>query len=586
MSAPRVFLASIALALSTSCSSDPGWFPDAAADSELEFISYSGDHLWYLIDTMGSGLAAGDYDGDGDADLYLASGHAILDAYQEEAAEHPDALWRNDGGRFTDVTAEAGLGVIGWSHGATFCDIDGDDDLDLYVTRHGPNLLYVNQGDGRFVEGAREAGVDHPGFGAGVAFADFDGDGDLDLYLANYARFSVTEQKDQVTWFTDGVEQFPQYFPEEDNVLYRNEGGGRFIDVTEEAGARASGRSLGVLATDFDLDGDIDVFVANDVGVNSLLENDGSGRFEEIALFAGVAYNDTGAFEASMGVAGADIDSDGDIDLLVTNYGAEQNTLYRNDGDGLFVDITREAGLVDQRILDCVGWGTGFSDFDNDGHLDLFVVNGHVVPDYIGFYMKHVNDPGGDIPQMRSDAYRGDAEQTKLLFFGDGQGHFVDATDEAGPGVTDPRMSRGAAFADFDLDGRVDIAVTNKNAPAQVLLNRVGRATGQWLRIALRAPAPNTRGVGARILVEAGGVTQTREVYAGSSYLSGNELPQHFGLGKAETADKVTVIWPAVRQETFARRETFGPLAAGKTWVLRRGEGSPEESDGLTDRPG
>jgi len=530
----------------------------------------------------------------------VQSGHAILDEYQEQAHQYPDGLWRNDGdGKFTDVTREAGLGATGWSHGAVFVDYDGDDDLDIYVSRHGRNLLYQNRGDGTFSEVGTRAGVDNPGFGGGVSFADFDGDGDLDLYVANYAIYDLEEQKGSVQWFTDGVKQFPQYFEQQDNALYRNNGDGTFTDITDEANAKGHGRGLGVLATDIDDDEDIDLFVLNDVGVNNMLVNDGTGKFTEEGLIIGVDRNADGAFEASMGVAGGDWDNDGDIDLIVTNYGGEQNTLYRNEGDGLFLDVTREIGLVNQTVLDCVAWGVGFQDFNNDGRFDLLVVNGHVVPDYIGWYMGQINDSTGDISQMRSNAYRGNAEQTKLLFLGQEDGTFRDVTEEAGPGIQSPRMSRGAAFADFDGDGRVDVAVTNKNSNAQVLMNRmlttIAPADGEeveadtvadatpsggsdapgpaapkdrsWVRIALRAPAPNTRAVGARVRLHSGDLTLTREVYAGASYISSHEYVLHFGLGKREVIDAVEVRWPGGKTEVFRNVEPRGLR------VLRPGQG-------------
>jgi hypothetical protein len=532
----------------------PGLFEDAAERQGLEFVSYSGDHLWYLLDTLGSGAAAGDYDADGDPDLFLLSGHAVTDAYREKADRHTDALWRNDGGgRFTDVTLECGIGRPGWSNGAVFADYDGDGDLDLYVVRHGPNLLWRNDGGGRFTEVAATAGVDHAGFGAGAAFGDLDADGDLDLYVTNYVHFDLAEEKDKVKWFTDGLAQFPHHFEPEDNVLYRNNGDGTFTDITLAAGVRGTGRSLGVLMTDHDADGDLDIFVANDIGFNNLFENRGGGSFEETGLLAGVACNADGKFEASMGVAGGDYDGDGDIDLIVTNYAGEQNTLYRNEGGGFFTDATREAGLYNQRILDCVGWGVGFHDFDLDGHLDLLVVNGHVVSTMVGWYMRHFAEAApGDVPQMRREAYNLGASQPKLIFFGREGGVFEERADAAGREITGPRMGRGAAFADFDGDGRIDVAVTNKNQPAQVLLNRVPvPATRRWVMIELRAPPPNVFAVGAQIRIQADGKTFLSEVHAGTSYLSASDLAQHFGLGEVERIDRIIVRWPDGVEETF-----------------------------------
>ncbi len=565
------------------CRTEPGYFADVAAEQDLEFISYSGDRLWYLINTLGAGLAAGDYDGDGDADLYWLSGHAILDSFQKEASMRSDALWRNDGdGRFTDVTAELGLGRPGWSNGAVFADYDGDGDLDLYVTRHGPNLLYRNHGDGTFEEVAGSAGVADPGYGTGACFADLDHDGDLDLYVGNYVHFVIEEQKGTVTWFTDGVKQFPQHFDPQDNVLYRNEGDGTFTDITIAAGAQATGRSLGVLATDYDDDGDLDLFVANDVGFNNLLRND-AGKFTDAALAAGVACNAQGLYEACMGLDGADYDNDGDIDLIVTNYGGELNTLYRNEGGGYFLDATREAGLHSQTIFDSVGWGVGFHDFDLDTRLDLLVVNGHVNSGMVLWYMRNLNDSSRDIPQMRSAAFNAGARQSKLLFLGTSEGGFRDVSEHAGYAITSPRMGRGAAFADFDLDGRMDVAVSNKNESAQVLLNRLPRLGG-WLEIRLRGAAPNVFGVGARVQIEfdeepadpaSGSMSArtrttilTREVHAGTSYLSGSELALHFGIGRATSLSRVEVRWPDRSLERFEGV----PINARVTLIQGQGE--------------
>lgn len=563
----------------TACSSPPGMFVDVASTQDLEFVSYSGDRLWYLINTLGCGIAAGDYDGDGDDDLYLLSGHAITDAFQEEANQYSDELWRNNGdGTFTDITDDLGLRRPGWSNGAAFADYDGDGDLDLYVTRHGPNLLYCNRGDGTFAEVAAQAGVDDDGYGTGVAFADLDGDRDLDLYVGNYAHFVIAEQKGTVRWFTDGIYQFPQYFEPQDNVCYRNNGDGTFTDVTKELDLAGRGRALGVLATDYDDDGDMDIFVANDVGFNELWENDG-GQFVEAGLVAGVACNSEGRFEASMGVDGADFDNDGDIDLIVTNYGGELNTTYRNEGDGLFIDATHEIQLSGQHVLDYVGWGVGFHDFDNDGQLDLLVVNGHVVYNAVAAVMKVVHDPQKDIPQMHEEAFNAGADQPMLFFMGEKGGKFLDVSHSSGSTISRERMGRGAAFADFNLDGALDVAVSNKNQPAEILMNQ-GGSQGHWLMVDLRAPPPNVFGIGARLQIDRGEETLTRELHAGTSYLSANSLTVHFGLGETIALQTVTVRWGDGTQESFVG------LQVDSRHTLEKGKGEPVGADEPTPNVG
>ena len=551
------------------CSSGPDWFEDAAAREDLEFISYSGDRLWYIIDTMGSGAALGDYDGDGDVDVFLMTGSAITDSYQEEAAGYTNALWRNDGGgKFTDVTAEAGVGRSGWSNGAAFGDYDGDGDLDLFVARHGPDLLYRNEGGGRFVEVGEQAGVADPGWGAGVVWFDYDGDLDLDLYVANYAFFDPVEQNGKVTWFTDGLTQFPHHFPIQGNTLFQNQGNGTFIDVTKATDAAGTGRALGVVATDIDDDADLDLYIANDVGNDDLLRNDG-GRFVNIGLESGVAVDGDGNFQAGMGVAAADYDNDGDIDLFVTNYAGELNTLYRNEGGGFFIDVTRSAGLANQRIVDSVGWGAGIHDFDLDGNLDIMVVNGHILGSMVLGWMRLFGDPEpNDVPQMRKESYRAGADQSRLLFLGKGDGTFVDVTDEAGSTFSTKWMGRGAAFGDLDRDGMLDVVVTNKNQPAQVLMNRMPRH-GSWLALELRGRPPNVFAIGARARVFAGKRVLTREVYAGTSYLSADDTVLHFGLGQAPVIDRIEVRWPG-----GATRVYPGP-AINRRHVIRE-EDEPE----------
>ena len=556
------YLSLILIAIVCGCDTGPQLFVDVAREHDLEYISYTGDHLWYLIDTLGSGVGAGDYDGDGDADLFLLTGSAILDSYQDEAGEYTDALWRNDGnGKFTDVTVEAGVGRSGWSNGAVFVDIESDGDLDIFVTRHGPNLLWRNNGDGTFTDIAEEAGIHDARWAAASAFADLNGDGYLDLYVTNYAKYVIEEQKGTVTWFTHGITQFPQYFEPMDNILYRNNGDGTFTDITREAEVEGTGRSLGVLATDYDDDGDLDLFVANDIGFNDLFQNNGNFQFENVALEAGLACDAEGRFQACMGVASGDYDNDGDVDITVTNYGTEYHTLYRNEGKGYFSDVTPQAGLVSQETLDTVGWGVGLYDFDLDGHLDILSINGHVVSNFVLWYMRNWTDGKGDIPQMNKEAFNLGANQTKHLFLGKGDGTFEDISSKAGSAIRKRRMGRGAAFADLDLDGKMDVVVSNKNQPAQILINQIP-SRGNWLKIKLRGKFPNIFAIGARVQVKANAKIFTSELYAGTSYCSANELSLHFGLGEAVIAEQISVRWPDGSTSHFKN------LAANKVHFL------------------
>lgn len=544
----------------------PEHFVDAAIESDLEYVSYTGDNLWYLVDSIGAGLAAADYDDDGDTDLVWLTGSAIIDSFKEEAAEHTNAAWRNDGGTFTDVTDQTGLGTSGWSNGGVFADYDADGDLDLFIACLGPNLLWRNNGDGTFENVSTAAGVDDDRWAAAGCFSDFDGDGDLDLYVTNYAHYDIASNKDTVTWHT--VEQFPQFFDPCPNILYRNNGDGTFTDITADTIVGGNGRGMTALATDYDDDGDPDLFVANDIGFNELFRNDGNFEFTDVSLESGVSCDSEGVFQASMGAASADYDGDGDMDIMVTNYGAEYHTLYRNDGDLLFTDVTRETGLVDQEVLDSVGWGIGFFDLDLDGHLDVLSVNGHVVYNYIidYFYWWGDNEQAEMYPHMQSPAYNMGADQPNFVFLNNGDGTFRNESHQHGSTFCEEYMSRGAAFADFDDDGRMDVAISNKNQPARVLLNRIP-ARGNWLKLELRAPSPNTYAVGARVRVESGEQSWTREILAGSSYCSSDDATVHVGLGPAQSADRVIVRWPD------RVIEYFGPLEANTTHRILRGEG-------------
>ncbi|MGH9200298.1 MAG: FG-GAP-like repeat-containing protein, partial [Vicinamibacterales bacterium] len=529
-------------------------FVDEAADAGVNLMNVSGTReKRYIVDTTGAGACFLDYDLDGDMDLYIVNGATLETMGPSNPARN--ALYRNDGaGRFTEVGEQAGVADNGWSGGCAVGDYDNDGDPDVYVTNYGPNVLYRNEGNGRFSDATAAAGVADRRWSLGAAFVDVDRDGDLDLYVANYLRFSSDDpaaRSSDCRWKGVPVMCGPRGFPGEADTLYRNQGDGTFVDASVDAGV--AGRALfgmGVVAGDVDEDGDEDIFVANDSQDNHLFFNDGSGRFEDGALLAGVALSGDGRQQASMGSDLGDHDNDGDEDLFVTNFSDDYHTLYRNDGKGLFTDVTAAAGL-DPARRSSLGWGTGFFDYDNDGDLDLFVATGHVYPQVDG------NDP--------ATSYR----QQNLLFRNEGSGRFVNVSDQSGPALLQRRSSRGVAFGDYDDDGDLDIAVINENdVPA--LLRNDGGNNRRWLKVRLVGRQSNRDGIGARVYVRAGGRLQSRAVRLSGGYCSSHDPRIHFGLDREPAADSLEVRWPS------GKRQRFDNVSAGHLITI-------DEERGITD---
>jgi hypothetical protein len=497
---------------------------EVSAEAGIEFRHTNGaSDQFFFVETYGSGAAFGDYDGDGRMDLYLVNG-APLPGYV--AQERPrNRLFRNQGdGRFADFTQGSGAGHEGYGMGVAAGDYDNDGWLDLYVTNWGPNALLRNGGHGSFADVTQAAGVGDPHLGTSAAFADWDLDGDLDLYAANYAHFDPAENKE---CFQGGVRVYcgPLSHRGVSGVLYRNEGSGTFTEVTRQAGVYSEeGRQLGVAFADFDLDGDPDLHVANDATPNFLFRNDGA-RFSEVALLAGIAFNEDGQPEAGMGTDWGDYDLDGDPDLVVTNYQWEVNRLYRNEGGEFFADRTAAAGLA-ETTLAFLGFGVNFFDFDNDGFLDLYVANGHVDGNVNQY------DPGARYAQRA------------LLFHNQGDSSFQEVGALAGPGLAVELVGRGSAVADYDDDGDLDLCVTSNGGQA-VLLRNDGRQGGNWLQVRTVGTRSNRSGIGARLVLEAGGRKQAGEVRSGSSYLSQSDLGVHFGLGSQAQVDRLTIYWPS-----------------------------------------
>jgi hypothetical protein len=481
----------------------------------------SGRH--YLIETMSAGVALFDYNRDGRVDVYFVNGAPLRGA----TAKTPpaNALYRNDGDfKFTDVTRAAGVGDTGFGLGVAVGDYDNDGFPDLYVNNAGPNVLYRNQGDGTFADVTAKAGVavgNHAG--AGANFLDADGDGDLDLFVANYVAWSYESHVGRYygAWM---VYPGPKDYDRTPNVLFRNNGDGTFTDVSRTSGiASQLGAGMGTVALDWDNDGDTDIVVANDDWGNFLFQNDGTGRFTEIGLQAGVAYDINGAPQSSMGVACGDYNHDGWLDLHMTSYEGELATLYENAKGKFFDDVTRATGAGEGTLVD-VTWGNGLVDFDNDGDRDIFIAGGHV----------------NDNVEKYSDTARYAARNVVLMNLGNGK--FTNQSDRCGDGLAVVKVSRGAAFDDLDNDGDVDAVVLNARDEPTILRNDAPKEN-HWLEVRLRGAKSNRDGVGAHVHVIAGDLRQMAEVHSGQGYQSHFGLRPHFGLGRQSRVDRIEVKW-------------------------------------------
>ena len=510
--------------------------PLAEADADIQFIDVTqeaGIH-WrhtdgrsgqkYFMETLGSGAAFFDYDADGDPDLYFVNG-APLPGYV--AQEVPtNCLYRNNGdGTFTDVTEKSGVGDTGYGHGCAVGDYNNDGQLDLYVTNYGTNRLYRNNGDGTFTDVAEIAGVTEPRWSSSCAFADYDRDGNLDLYVVNYIVFDMDENP----WCglkEKGIRAYcePDNFPAQSDTLFRNNGDGTFTDVTKSAGIyKTTGKGLGVVWGDYNNDGVPDIYVANDSTENFFYHNNGDGTFEEVGFMVGVALSEDGAAENGMGTAFGDWNNDGWLDLTVTNYAQQTNTLYHNDADGFFTDATATTKTA-QLTYPYLGWATAFTDYDNDGYQDLFVANGHL----------HEN--------LAELGQQGTYGQRNLLFRNNYNSTFTEVSEALGPGMKLEDVSRGATFADYDSDGDIDIVVTNSNTAPRLLRNDGGNQKN-WLQIRLIATKGTTDAIGARVKITTGELTQTREVKSGDGYLSQRDLTLHFGVADYAQIDSIEIQW-------------------------------------------
>lgn len=506
-------------------------FHDIAAASGLsESNTYGGlASKAYILETTGNGAAIFDFNGDGRNDIFIANGTRLNASAKETAAPQ---LYRNDGnGHFTDVSKQAGFTQTGWGQGVCAGDYDNDGHTDLLVTAYGHNTLYRNRGDGTFEDVTEKAHLPITGirYGSGCSFTDYDRDGNLDLFIANYVNLDLNKtphpgQGDFCVWKGIPVMCGPRGLPLGQNVLYHNNGNGTFTDVSEASGiAKAGGRyGLGVVAADFDNDGWPDIYVACDMTPSLLFHNRHDGTFEERGMEAGVAFNFDGSLQAGMGVAVADFDGDGMLDIAKTNFSGDLTSLYRNEDGKFFTDVSREAGLGARQFL---GWGVAFIDVDDDGWRDLVVANGHVYPEVEG--------------KQLGDRYL----QPTILYHNLGTGKFQDVTAQAGPAFQVPRPARGLAIGDVDGDGRPEIVLVNMNTAPSLLKNQGPH--GHFLNLALTGTKSNRSAIGARVIVTAGGRKMIDEVMSGGSYYSQNSLALHFGLGQSTAADTVEIHWPS-----------------------------------------
>ena len=479
----------------------------------------------YIMETVASGLATFDYDGDGLIDIYFLNGAPLKGT--QSAGTPKNHLYRNLGSfHFVDVTETAGVGDTGFGLGVAVGDYDNDGDADVFVNNFGPNVLYRNEGDGTFTSVASQLGVDandsHK-VGAGAAFLDIEGDGDLDLFVSNYLRFAYA-MGIRYSWRGLPIYPDPSRFPSLPDMLYRNNGDGTFTDISSASGvSEPVGKGMGVVCGDYDGDGDTDIFVNSDGPPgNALLKNDGKGTFEDIGFISGVAFDSAGLVHGNMGVDCGDFDNDGRLDFYVTSYQTQLATLYRNLGDDLFEDVTQRTG-AGRGSLSQVTWGCGFADFDSDGHKDIFFACGHLI----------------DNIELLDDTTTLKAAPVLLRNM---HGKFMDVSRSSGDGMLTKSVGRGMALDDLDNDGQVDVVILNSRRAPSVLHNE-STTDNHWIQIRLVGTTANRAGVGARVTAVTDSLRQIDEVHSGRGYQSHFGTRLHFGLGTKTRVDRIEVRW-------------------------------------------
>ena len=520
----------------------PAWFVDVAAKAGITVRNVNGGAATkkYIVESTGSGAAILDYDRDGWPDIFLVNG-AELPTDKHSADPPTSHLFHNNhDGTFTDVTTKAGLGLNAWGQGACVGDYDNDGFDDLYVTAYGHNHLFHNQGDGTFRDVSAESGTAGSGkeWGTGCAFVDYDRDGRLDLVVADYVHFDLSATpapgaEAGCMWKGTPVMCGPRGLPSAPNILFHNEGNGRFKDVSASSGIQKTlaHYCFSVTTLDYDEDGWPDIYVACDSTPSILYRNNHDGTFTDVGADTGVAFNEDGREQAGMGSTAADFDASGHLSIFKTNFSDDTSTLYHANGDGTFTDVTFAAGLGIN--LDALGWGAMFADVDNDGFPDLLVVNGHVYPEVDAAHL------GATFKEPR------------FLYWNQGNGHFKDLSKASGPGLTEPLSGRGLATADLFNDGRLEAVVNNLSDRPMLLVN-LAKSANHWLGLHLVGTVSNRSAIGARVTLHGSKRIWVDEVRSGSSYNSSNDLRLHFGLGSESHLSSIEVRWPSGAREEFA----------------------------------
>ena len=521
----------------------PAWFVDVASKAGIRVRDVNGsvESKRYIIEATGSGVAILDYDNDGWPDIFIVNGTALPGDKASGTGPPPTShlFHNNHDGTFTDVTAKAGLTFTGWGQGACVGDYDNDGYDDIYVTGYGKNGLYHNQGNGTFKEVAEQAGVAGTGkeWGTGCAFIDYDRDGKLDLAVANYVHFDLAKtpapgSDSGCMWKGVAVMCGPRGLESAPNILYHNLGNGKFEDVSKSSGFQKTNGHycFSITTLDYDDDGWPDLFVACDSTPAILYHNNHNGTFTDTAADVGVAFNEDGREQAGMGSTSADYDGDGRLDIFKTNFSDDTSTLYHNNGDGTYTDMTVPAGLgINSDVL---GWGTMFADVDNDGWPDILIANRHVYP---------------EVDSAKLGAlYR----ERRLLYYNLGNGKFRDISRTSGPGLTVPNSGRGVATADLFNDGRIE-AVVNNISDFPMLLVNIAKNNNHWLTLHLVGTTSNRDAIGARVTLQGTKRLWVDEVRSGSSYNSSSDMRLHFGLGTETHLKFIKVRWPNGETELF-----------------------------------